>query len=76
MSKEELEMLIFQIDLMLSDDVGILFTTPEEKQMELFLIFVIVGIAIFVGTSLAAVLFLLQENNRLGEELEKNQPPF
>jgi hypothetical protein len=44
--------------------------------MELFLIFVIVGIAIFVGTSLAAVLFLLQENNRLGEELEKNQPPF
>jgi hypothetical protein len=31
MSKEELEMLIFQIDLMLSDDVGILFTTPEEK---------------------------------------------
>jgi hypothetical protein len=31
MSKEELETLIFQIDLMLSEDVGILFTTPEEK---------------------------------------------
>lgn len=44
--------------------------------MELFLIFVIVGIAIFVGTSLATILFLLQENNRLGEELEKNEPPF
>jgi hypothetical protein len=44
--------------------------------MELFLIFVICGIAIFVGTSLAAVLFLIQENNRLGEEIEKNSPPF
>jgi hypothetical protein len=31
MSKEELETLIFQIDLMLSEDVGILFTTPEEN---------------------------------------------
>ena len=44
--------------------------------MELFLIFVVCGIAIFVGTSLAAILFLIQENNRLGEELEDNQPPF
>jgi hypothetical protein len=48
----------------------------RRNKMELFLIFVIVGIAIFVGTSLAAILFLLQENNRLGEELEKNEPPF
>jgi hypothetical protein len=31
MSKEELETLIFQIDLMLTDDVSQLFTTPEEK---------------------------------------------
>jgi hypothetical protein len=31
MSKEELETLIFQIDLMLTEDVGELFTTPEEK---------------------------------------------
>jgi hypothetical protein len=36
MSKEELEMLIYQIDLMLSDDKmsegsGSLFTTEEEK---------------------------------------------
>ena len=44
--------------------------------MELFLIFVIVGVSIFVGTSLTAILFLLQENQRIGEELEKNQPPF
>jgi hypothetical protein len=31
MSKEELEMLIYQIDLMLTEDVGELFTIPEEK---------------------------------------------
>jgi hypothetical protein len=31
MSSEELEMLIYQIDLMLTEDVGELFTTPEEK---------------------------------------------
>jgi hypothetical protein len=28
---DELEKLIFQIDLMLTEDVGELFTTPEEK---------------------------------------------
>jgi hypothetical protein len=27
---DELEMLIYQIDLMLTEDVGELFTTPEE----------------------------------------------
>jgi hypothetical protein len=31
MSREELETLIFQIDLMLTEDVSELFTTPEEK---------------------------------------------
>jgi hypothetical protein len=31
MSREELETLIFQIDLMLTEDVGELFTTVEEK---------------------------------------------
>jgi hypothetical protein len=31
MSSEELEQLIFQIDLMLTEDVSELFTTPEEK---------------------------------------------
>jgi hypothetical protein len=31
MTTEELEMLIYQIDLMLTDDVSQLFTTPEEK---------------------------------------------
>jgi hypothetical protein len=31
MTTEELETLIFQIDLMLTDDVSQLFTTPEEK---------------------------------------------
>ena len=31
MSVDELETLIFQIDLMLTDDVSQLFTTPEEN---------------------------------------------
>jgi hypothetical protein len=31
MSREELETLIFQIDLMLNENVGELFTTEEEK---------------------------------------------
>jgi hypothetical protein len=31
MSVEELEQLIFQIDLMLTEDVGELFTTRESK---------------------------------------------
>jgi hypothetical protein len=31
MTTEELETLIFQIDLMLTEDVSKLFTTPEEK---------------------------------------------
>jgi hypothetical protein len=31
MSREELEELIFKIDLMLNENVSELFTTPEEK---------------------------------------------
>jgi hypothetical protein len=31
MTTNELEMLIYQIDLMLTEDVSQLFTTPEEK---------------------------------------------
>jgi hypothetical protein len=31
MTTEELETLIYQIDLMLNENVGELFTTPEEK---------------------------------------------
>jgi hypothetical protein len=44
--------------------------------MDLFFILVIVGVSVFVGTSLAAILFLLQENDRLGRELEDSDPPF
>jgi hypothetical protein len=44
--------------------------------LELFFILVIVGVSVFVGTSLAAILFLLQENDRLGRELEDSDPPF
>jgi hypothetical protein len=48
----------------------------SKMDLGLIFIFVICGIAIFVGTSLAAIFFLLEENNRLGEEIEKNSPPF
>jgi hypothetical protein len=46
--------------------------------MELFLIAVVALILIvaFVSVQLVAILFLLTENKRIGEELEKNQPPF
>ena len=46
--------------------------------MDLFLVFLFlaIGIFIFVGIQLAAILFLLIENKKIGEELEKNQPPF
>jgi hypothetical protein len=40
------------------------------------LLFIGIGILIFVSTQLVAILFLLQENKRIGEELEKNEPPF
>jgi hypothetical protein len=42
----------------------------------LFFIVLVLGVVIFVATQLVAILFLLQENKRIGEELEKNQPPF
>jgi hypothetical protein len=42
----------------------------------LFFIFVVIGVLIFVITQLVGILFLLTENKRIGEELEKNQPPF
>jgi uncharacterized Rmd1/YagE family protein len=33
-------------------------------------------IVVFVVLQLIGILFLLQENKRIGEELEKNSPPF
>jgi hypothetical protein len=46
--------------------------------MDLFtvLAFVVIGVLVFVSTQLVAILFLLQENKRIGEEIEKNEPPF
>jgi len=41
-----------------------------------FLAFFAIGVLVFVSTQLVAILFLLQENKRIGEELEKNEPPF
>ena len=33
-------------------------------------------IVVFVVLQLIGILFLMEENKRIGEELEKNQPPF
>jgi hypothetical protein len=46
--------------------------------MDLFtvLAFIVLGVLVFVSTQLVAILFLLQENKRIGEEIEKNEPPF
>jgi len=35
-----------------------------------------IGVVVFVSIQLIAILFLLKENQRIGEELEKNKPPF
>jgi flagellar basal body-associated protein FliL len=48
----------------------------RRNKMELFLILIIVGVSVFVGTSLAAILFLLQENSELNQDINDNQPPF
>ena len=46
--------------------------------MEWIIGFAIVAflIVVFVVLQLIGILFLLDENKRIGEELEKNQPPF
>jgi hypothetical protein len=33
-------------------------------------------IVVFVVLQLIGILFLMEENKRIGEELEKSQPPF
>jgi hypothetical protein len=40
------------------------------------LIFILIGVVVFISTQLVAILFLLQENKRIGEQVEDNQPPF
>ena len=42
----------------------------------IFLLVVVFLVVVFVSLQLVAVLFLLSENNRISEELEKNSPPF
>jgi hypothetical protein len=46
--------------------------------MDLFVIAIVALILIvaFVSVQLVAILFLLTENKRIGEELEKESPPF
>jgi NADH:ubiquinone oxidoreductase subunit 2 (subunit N) len=50
----------------------------RRNKMDLFtvLAFIVLGVLVFVSTQLVAILFLLQENKRIGEEIEKNEPPF
>jgi hypothetical protein len=42
----------------------------------IFLLVVVVLVIVFVSLQLIAILFLLSENKKIGEELEKNSPPF
>lgn len=42
----------------------------------LFVVVVAVLIAVFVISQAIMIFVLLQENRRIGEELEKNEPPF
>ena len=46
--------------------------------MEWIIGFVVVAflVVVFVVLQLISILFLLDENRRIGEELEKNSPPF
>ena len=50
----------------------------RRNKMEWIIGFVIVAflIVVFVVLQLIGILFLLDENKRIGEELEKNSPPF
>jgi len=50
----------------------------RRNKMDLFtiLLFIGIGILVFITTQLVAIVFLLTENKRIGEELEKNSPPF
>jgi hypothetical protein len=46
--------------------------------MDLFIMIAVIFslIIVFVVLQLIGILFLLSENKRIGEELEKNTPPF
>jgi hypothetical protein len=46
--------------------------------IDLFTIILIASVLVivFVASQLAVILFLLKENQRIGEELERNTPPF
>jgi hypothetical protein len=50
----------------------------RKNKMEWIIGFAIVAflIVVFVVLQLIGILFLLDENKRIGEELEKNSPPF
>jgi hypothetical protein len=46
--------------------------------MDLFIMIAVIFslIIVFVVSQLITILFLLNENKRIGEELERNTPPF
>ena len=48
----------------------------SKMDLMFFILLFGIGAIVFVAIQLVAILFLLKENNRIGEELEKNSPPF
>lgn len=40
------------------------------------LLFVGIGVIVFIATQLAAILFLLQQNKELTQDINDNTPPF
>jgi Na+-transporting NADH:ubiquinone oxidoreductase subunit NqrC len=42
----------------------------------LFFVIAVILIAVFVISQAVVIFVLLKENQRIGEELEKNSPPF
>jgi hypothetical protein len=40
------------------------------------LVFIVIGVLVFITTQLVAILFLLQENRELNQDINDNTPPF
>lgn len=40
------------------------------------LLFIALGIIVFISTQLVAILFLLKQNKELNQDINDNQPPF
>jgi hypothetical protein len=40
------------------------------------LVFIVIGVLVFITTQLVAILFLLKQNKELNQDINDNQPPF